>query len=582
MSLSNLLIALLSCPLLASVIMAIVPSKAPRSVFAFIHFLSIAATFVVSCMVVLPVFGGESAFALANWLSIDVLSAVFVSLIALIGLCTGIYSISYVKHDSDTGKMDGIQVKMYYAFFSLFMASMLLVVLSNNIIMMWVSIEVTTIATVFLVGVYRSKLALEAAWKYIIVCTVGVAFGLFGTLLVYASAENVMSDPTNAVFWTEILKNAGSLDHSLMMIAFVFALIGFGTKAGLFPMHTWLPDAHSEAPSPVSGLLSGVLLKCAMLVIIRFFILTSQCIGSGFPQTLMLILGVCSVVFAAFTLYGQHDVKRKLAYHSVENMGIIAVCLGIGGPIGYAGAIIHCVAHGLTKSMMFCLSGNLLMKYDTRDLRSIKGVMKVAPVTGVLLAAGFLGLAGFPPFMMFVSELYLMVSGITSGQIIVVILVLIAFVTVIMANVHVISESVVGEAPKNIKHGEVSALALLPELVLCAFIVWFGVAMPAPVMNAIQNSVGIIQQSDAPNLHSAFLEQLKGSNSGNDQNKSSDKEGETAVEDEETKTGISDNTSEGESTTESSTSSTIEEATGENTIANVEELESIGGETNGE
>lgn len=509
MSLSNLLLLLLSCPLVCAALMAIIPSKVHKGIFEFIHVISVISTFIIGAMTVIPVFGGQTAFALANWLSIDTLSAIFVSLIVLIGLCTGIYSISYVSHDVETGKMDGVQVKMYYAFFSLFISSMLLVVLSNNIIMMWVSIEITTIATVFLVGVYRNKLALEAAWKYIIVCTAGVAFGLFGTLLVYANAEHVLSNPIDAVFWTEILKNASSLDHTLMMIAFVFALIGFGTKAGLFPMHTWLPDAHSEAPSPVSGLLSGVLLKCAMLVIIRFFILTSQCVGSEFPQMLMLLLGVCSVVFAAFTLYGQHDVKRKLAYHSVENMGIIAVCLGIGGPIGYAGAIIHCVAHGLTKSMMFCLSGNLMMKYNTRDLRSIKGVIKVAPVTGVLLAAGFLGLAGFPPFMMFVSELYLMVSGITTGNIVVVILVLIAFVTVIMANVHVISDSVIGEAPENIKRGDVGIVALLPEIVLCAFIVWFGVAMPTPVFRAIEGSVGIIQQTTAPDLYSTFLKELK-------------------------------------------------------------------------
>lgn len=191
--------------------------------------------------------------------------------IAVIAPCTGVYSLPYVAHDVAEGKLGPSQVKQYYAFFSLFVFSMILAVTSNNIIMMWVSVEATTLSTVFLVGVYRTKLALEAAWKYVIVCTAGVAFGLFGTLLVYANAADIMADPHQAVFWTAILPNAPFMDRSLMMIAFVFAAIGFGTKAGLFPMHTWLPDAHSEAPSPVSALLSGVLLKCAILLMLRFY-----------------------------------------------------------------------------------------------------------------------------------------------------------------------------------------------------------------------------------------------------------------------------------------------------------------------
>ena len=186
------------------------------------------------------------------------------------------------------------QVKQYYVFFSLFVFTMLVVALSNNIIMMWVAIEATTLSTVFLVGAYSTKLSLEAAWKYVIVCTAGVAFGLYGTVLVYANAADVMADAHQAVFWTSLLPYASQFDVVLMQIAFVFAAIGFGTKAGLFPMHTWLPDAHSEAPSPVSGLLSGVLLKCAMLIIIRFYILAVQAIGPDFPQTLMLVLGILS------------------------------------------------------------------------------------------------------------------------------------------------------------------------------------------------------------------------------------------------------------------------------------------------
>ncbi len=498
MDMSTILIILIASPLVAAVLMALLPSKSvPRAAYELIHVLSLAAVCVLGIIVVVSVFTGDDIVSLDGWLHIDRLSAVFVTLIAFIGPCTGIYSIPYIKHDVDEGKLEPSRVKQYYAFFSLFVFSMLLATASNNIIMMWVSIELTTLSTVFLVGVYRTKLALEAAWKYAIVCTAGVAFGLFGTLLVYANAADVMADPHRAVFWTDILPYASQMDHALMMIAFVFAAIGFGTKAGLFPMHTWLPDAHSEAPSPVSGLLSGVLLKCAILVIIRFYILVAGCVGYGFVQTVMLILGVLSVVFSAFAVYKQHDLKRKLAYHSCENVGIIAVCLGFGGPIGIAAALIHCVAHGLVKSLMFCLSGNVLMKYGTRDLQKVTGILQVAPFTGVLMVVGFLALAGFPPFAMFVSEMAMVLAGVQAGLVAIVVVVVIALVVVVAAIMNVIAGSVVGKAPEGMARKDVSPLALVPEAALALVILWFGIAMPAPVLSGIDSAAGIVLQQDA-------------------------------------------------------------------------------------
>lgn len=256
MDYSILLICLLGCPVVAAAAMALLPAKAtPRGLFEAIHVLSLAVVAVSGLWLVASVFAGSDIFALGGWFHLDGLGALFLGLIAVIAPATGLYSLPYVAHDVADGKLGPSQVKQYYVFFSLFVFSMILAVTSNNIIMMWVSVEATTLSTVFLVGVYRTKLALEAAWKYVIVCTAGVAFGLFGTLLVYANAADVMADAHQAVFWTSILPMAPALDHSLTMIAFVFAAIGFGTKAGLFPMHTWLPDAHSEAPSPVSALL---------------------------------------------------------------------------------------------------------------------------------------------------------------------------------------------------------------------------------------------------------------------------------------------------------------------------------------
>lgn len=505
MDMNLMLEVLLSCPVVLAVIMALLPSKSvPRAAYVALHVISLAVVGACGMYLVVSVLTGADVLALGGWFHIDRLGAIFLGLIAIIGPCTGVFSIPYVKHDVDEGKLDAGQVKQYYVFFSLFLFSMLVAVTSNNIIMMWVSVELTTLSTVFLVGVYRTKLALEAAWKYVIVCTAGVAFGLFGTLLVYANAADIMADAHNAVFWTAIMPYAGQMDGSLMMIAFVFAAIGFGTKAGLFPMHTWLPDAHSEAPSPVSGLLSGVLLKCALLIIIRFYVLTSSCVGAQFPQVVMLILGVLSVCYAAFEVYRQHDLKRKLAYHSCENVGIVAVCLGFGGPIGVAAAILHCVTHGLTKALLFCVSGNVLMKYGTRDLRRVTGILEVAPVTGIVMAVGFIGLAGFPPFAMFVSEFLAICSGIAAGHIVLVVIFVIALTIVVAACVHVVTDSVLGHAPEGMKRGDVSPLALIPEVALACVLLWFGIAMPQPVMDGVEEAAAIVLQQDVDHVQDAL------------------------------------------------------------------------------
>lgn len=250
---------------------------------------------------------------------------------------------------------------------------MLLACLSNNMILTWAAVEATTLSTVFLVGIYKNKTALEASWKYAMVCTAGVAFGLFGTLLIYANAADVIPNAHEAAFLSCVLPYADQFDPTLMRLAFAFIVIGFGTKAGLFPMHTWLPDAHSQAPSPVSALLSGVLLKCAILVIMRFYGFTIQAVGAEYPQLLLLIVGTLSILVAALSMFRQDDLKRRFAYSSVENVGVIALCLGIGGPLGIAAALLHCVFHGFTKTLAFCVSGNIQHAFGTRSLAKDPG-----------------------------------------------------------------------------------------------------------------------------------------------------------------------------------------------------------------
>ena len=504
MDYSTMLIALMAVPVLAAILIAVLPSKSgSHAMFAGVHLISLTAVLVLSVMLILHVVFtiGDSVQALGLWFRLDALGAVFVGLIAVVGFITGAYSLAYIKHDLEIGHMNMSQVKQYYAFFNLFVFSMLLVALSNNIIMMWVSVEATTLATVFLVGSYNTKLSLEAAWKYVIVCTAGVAFGLYSTVLIYANAADIMPDPHLAVFWTELLPYANQFDPMLVQIAFVFAAIGFGTKAGLFPMHTWLPDAHAEAPSPVSALLSGVLLKCAILIIIRFYIVATECSGPEFPQLVMMILGIVSVAFSAFAIFAQHDIKRKLAYHSVENIGIVALCLGFGGPLGIVAALLHSIFHAFTKALMFCLSGNLLMKYGTRDMNKITGILKVAPVTGVLLIMGVFALAGFPPFAMFISEVVGIVAGIVSGNIAVVIIFVLALTVVIASLTKMSQKSVMGVPPEGMKKGDVNFWALAPEVLLVGILLWFGVALPTPVLYGVEEATSIVMQEDSGVLH---------------------------------------------------------------------------------
>lgn len=300
-------------------------------------------------------------FAAGLWLHIDGLGGLFLAILGVIGFLTGVYSIGYMRHEVAHGELSPVTLCDYYGFFHLFLFTMLLVVTSNNLIVMWAAIEATTLSSAFLVGIYGQRSSLEAAWKYIIICTVGVAFGLFGTVLVYANAASVMPQAEMAIFWSEVLKQSSLLDPTLMLLAFVFVLIGFGTKTGLFPMHAWLPDAHSEAPSPVSALLSAVLLNCALLVLIRYYIIICQAIGSDFPNRLLLIFGMLSVAVAAFFILVQRDIKRLLAYSSVENMGLVALALAGMPPFNIFLSEFMTVTAGLARNHLLIIVLLLLL-----------------------------------------------------------------------------------------------------------------------------------------------------------------------------------------------------------------------------
>ena len=506
MGISTLVLVLLCTPLVFSLVMAACPKTMSYSAFAGLNLVSCAIVCVLALMTAGSVLvSGDSVDALGLWFHLDALGSIFVLLIGIIGFLTALFSLPYIKGDIAEGTMPAERAKQYFALFSLFVFTMLLACLSNNMILTWAAVEATTLSTVFLVGIYKNKNALEASWKYAMVCTAGVAFGLFGTLLIYANAADVIPNPHEAAFLSCVLPYADKFDPTLMRLAFAFIVIGFGTKAGLFPMHTWLPDAHSQAPSPVSALLSGVLLKCAMLVIMRFYGFTIQAVGAGYPQLLLLIVGVLSILVAALSMFRQDDLKRRFAYSSVENVGVIALCLGVGGPLGVAAALLHCVFHGFTKTLAFCVSGNIQHAFGTRSLAKIQGVVEVAPATAALAVLALLGLAAFPPFGMFISEFMTFVAGIAAGPIWVVVIVALGLTVAISALTRIALKSVFGHAPEGMGKHEAPALMLIPEIILAVAILWFGIATPVQLVHGVETATGIVLEQTTDELHAAPL-----------------------------------------------------------------------------
>ncbi len=504
----NLLDTLLCLPLITALLAfaAGAAGKAARPLVTLVHSLGISLLLVLSFSAAALVLKGEVLSSLHEWCRVDSLGAIFLALIGLLGFITGLYSIGYMGHEQREGHISLAQLCRYYGIFNLFVFTMLLAVTANNIIMMWVAIEATTLGSVFLVGFYGKPGSLEAAWKYIIICTVGVAFGLYGVVLVYANAANALPQAGDAIYWTMLLQHAELLDPTLSKLAFVFVLIGFGTKAGLFPMHAWLPDAHSEAPSPISALLSAVLLNCAMLVVLRFAMLLSKSVGPAFPQTLLIVFGLLSVAVAAFFIVVQRDIKRLLAYSSVENMGLIALAFGIGGPLGVLAGLLHTINHSLAKALLFCCSGNVLLKYGSPHMDKVRGLLKVAPLTGTLLAAGALAIGGVPPFNLFVSEFMIVSAGLSLGHGVLIVVLLLLLTIVLAGLVRMISGTVFGAAPAEIAKGEAGPLTVLPIVLLMALMLMMGIRTPDPVMRLLQSASMVVLDTKASPTQAAQLE----------------------------------------------------------------------------
>lgn len=360
----------------------------------------------------IPVLNGKTIDDGVFWM--DPLSAVFMMLVALVGFCASLYSRAYIGRELE-GRVIGLRDNgTYYSLLIVFISVMMLTFTVRSMAVVWLGIGATTLVSTFLVGFYIREESTEAAWKYIILCSVGITIALFGLTLVYASTVGVI-DSGSALDWPALMEHASELDPNLMRMAMILIIVGFGTKVGFVPMHTWLPDAHSQAPSPVSGLLSAVLLNCAMYGILRFYGV-SEIVDPGFASTVMLIFGFVSLAAAAFFIVSARDLKRMLAYSSIENMGLIAIGFGIGSPMAITAALIQMVAHSVTKPILFFSAGNIIQSYGTRIMGQIKGVGRSMPFTAFAMTAGTLAIIGCPPFAVFVGELSILLSATGSGM----------------------------------------------------------------------------------------------------------------------------------------------------------------------
>ncbi|HEY2245274.1 MAG: hydrogenase 4 subunit F [Xanthobacteraceae bacterium] len=344
------------------------------------------------------------------YLLVDDLNGTFIVLTSFVGFTTSIFSASYIGHELEIGRLTPPFVRFYHAMYQVLMFAMNLALIANNIGLMWVAIELATLTTVMMVGIYRTHEALEAAWKYFILGSVGIALALFGTILVYMAARPVIGEGLDAMVWSVLVARAGAFDPALLDVAFVFLLLGYGTKIGLAPLHAWLPDAHAEGPTPISAVLSGLLLNVALYALLRFKMLLAVNPAAIAPGPLMVTLGLVSLVFAAFMLYRRRDIKRMFAYSSIEHMGIITFAFGMGGPLANFAGLLHMTMHSLTKSAIFFAVGHVAQVKGTQRIADMGGLTETHPVLGWTLILGVVAIAGLPPLGIFTSE-FLVVSS---------------------------------------------------------------------------------------------------------------------------------------------------------------------------
>ena len=403
------ILAVLGIPLAGGVVLAVIGERdeAPA-----VNVLASFLTLLAAAALTVRVIADGPILVMDRQFFVDSFNVFLVALTAFVGFTTAIFSRPYMRVERDHGKMTPPRLRLYHSMYQLFSFTMLLALTTNNLGLLWVAMEAATLSTVLLVSVYRTAASLEAAWKYFILCGVGIAQALFGTVLLYMAAERVLGPEGGALLWTHLDQVKTQLDPNIITLAFAFLFIGYGTKVGLVPVHNWLPDAHAEGPTPVSAVLSGLLLNVALYAVLRCKVLTDGALGSSdLSGRLMMGFGLLSVVAAVFFLIRQKDVKRMFAYSSIEHMGLMTFAFGMGGPIASYAGLLHMTVHSLVKSAIFFAVGHATQKAGTQLMDGIRGLMRVSPTVGWGLMLGTLAILGMPPFGVFASEFLIITTA---------------------------------------------------------------------------------------------------------------------------------------------------------------------------
>ena len=484
----------LAPPLVAVPLAAALLCAALRRGAAPISAIASVITLAIGVAVASASFAQPAQRALGGLLYVDALSGLIVLIVALVSTTAALYAVAYVRNAVATGEIAPGHVPSFYVWLQLSIAAMFAVPLLNNLGLMWVAVEATTLTTVLLVAFFRRGHALEAAWKYLMLGAVGLAFALFGLLLTYYAATHALGESAGALSWDELRTNSELLDPGLMRVAFALVLIGFGTKAGLAPMHTWLPDAHGQAPTPVSVLLSGALLNCALYGILRFHLLAAGALGGAFSSDLLIGIGALSIVVAVPFVLVQHDLKRLLAYSSVEHMGIIALGVGIGGPLALFAATFHMFNHAVAKSTLFVAAGALGQRYGTLRLARMRGAIEAAPLAGLSLVLGTLAITGTPPFSPFASEFGIAQAGFAGppGSIAGATVLLAGSVLVFGGMLFHVLRVVLREAPPRLHSAPFPLAAALFGLPIAALLV-MGVWLPPLLQDGFTGAAGVLK-----------------------------------------------------------------------------------------
>lgn len=466
-----ILLVLLGVPLFAAVALAF---AGDRKLAPEINIAGSAATFMAAVCLAMQVYRQGMIMTGGKFFFVDAFNVYLAVLTSFVSVTTAIFSRRYMRKEREHGRVGPVRMRFYHAMFQLFIFAMLLCLLTNNIGVLWIAMELATLSTVLLVSLYRTPTAIEAAWKYFILCGVGIAQALFGTVLLYFAAERVLGEGGEALLWTNLSQVSGRLEPTVLSLAFVFLMVGYGTKVGLVPLHNWLPDAHSEGPTPISAVLSGLLLNIALYALVRCKALVDGSTRTHHAGYIMMGFGLVSILVAAFSLLRQKDIKRMFSYSSIEHMGIATFAFGLGGPVATFGALLHMLVHSLAKSAIFFTVGHASQMHLTQEMEKIKGLFRGNPFVGWGLMFGVMAIAGMPPFGIFTSEFLILTATIKDAPLLTPFLLLglgVAFAALLRK----VQPMVSGEVPS---YQRPMKVAHLPVLLHMAFVLTIGVYLP--------------------------------------------------------------------------------------------------------